>query len=182
MARMANPALTMILAIGPSNPRRRHAFTLIELVLVLALLVVAVSIVAPHMSGFIRGQALDSEARRLAAVAHAARALAISQGMPVVLWLDAKQGNYGFQLETPLAGQPSHAQEFTADENVQLAVLNAGGAGTVTFSGLPAIRFLADGTVDDGSPATVQLKDSSGHSLWLAESSNRNGYEVNDRN
>jgi len=44
----------MTLETGQRNNGRR-AFTLIELILVLALLVVAVSIVAPRMSDFIRG-------------------------------------------------------------------------------------------------------------------------------
>ena len=44
----------MTLATGHrSDPGRRHGFTLIELVLVLALLVIAVSMVAPRISGFI---------------------------------------------------------------------------------------------------------------------------------
>src|SRR5262249_9004612 len=38
-------------------------FTLIELILVMALLTVAVSVTAPALSNFFRGRALDSEAR-----------------------------------------------------------------------------------------------------------------------
>jgi type II secretion system protein H len=170
----------MILATGPSKLRRRCAFTLIELILVMALLIVAVSMVVPHMSHFIRGRALDSEIRRLAAVAHAAQARAISTGMPVVVWLDEKQEHYGFNLETPGKNGDTDAQDFKVDENVQLAVKNAGAGTAVTFKNLPAIRFMADGSVDEGSPATVQLKDSGGQSIWLTESSNRNGYEISN--
>ena len=179
---MARPALTMILAIGANNRPQRRAFTLIELILVMALLVVAVSMVVPHMSGFIRGRALDSEARRLAAVMHAAQARAISEGLPVMLWLDEKQDRYGIELETPGKNGDSQAQEFAADENVQLAVLNAGTGASVTFNNLPAIRFLADGTVDEGSPATLQLKAADGHAVWLTETSDQKGYEVRNNN
>src|ERR1035438_8798722 len=49
----------------------RRAFTLIELILVLSLLVIVTSLVVPAMSSFIRGRALDSEARRLFALMHA---------------------------------------------------------------------------------------------------------------
>jgi hypothetical protein len=49
-----------------------------------------------------------------------------------------------------------------------------------TFNNLPAIRFLADGTVDENSPQTLQLTDSAGVSRWLAETRNHTGYEIRD--
>jgi hypothetical protein len=45
---------------------------------------------------------------------------------------------------------------------------------------LPAIRFLADGTVDENSPQTLQLTDSAGISRWLIESKSHTGYEISD--
>ena len=172
----------MTLATGQSNRRNRCAFTLIELILVLALLVVAVSIVAPRMSGFIRGRALDSEARRLFALAHAGQARAISEGMTMVLWIDEKQNGYGLEAETSEKAGDAKAEDFTADENVQIAVVKAGAKATTTFNHLPAIRFLADGSVDENSPPTLQLKDSGGSTLWLIEARNRQGYEIRDNN
>lgn len=170
----------MILATGqrPSKPRRACAFTLIELVLVLALLVVAVSMVAPRMSGFIRGRALDSEARRLMAVVHAGQARAVSEGMSIVLWIDQKQNAYGLEEETPGKGGDQKAESFTADDNVRISAVSLGVNAPVTFQNLPAVRFLADGTVDEGSPRMLQLQDSGGNSLWLVETSDRRGYEI----
>ena len=52
------------------------AFTLIELLLVLSLLVVITSLTAPAMATFIRSRALDSETRRLMALMHAAQSRA----------------------------------------------------------------------------------------------------------
>jgi hypothetical protein len=57
--------------------------------------------------------------------------------------------------------------------------LNIGTVAT-TFKNLPAIRFLADGTVDESSPQTLKLTDSAGFSRWLAETRSRTGYEIND--
>ena len=163
------------LPLGP----RRHAFTLVELLLVLALLVVITSMVAPAMSGFIRGQAVDSEARRLAALIHAARSRAISEGMPMILWIDEKGGAYGLTAETPPAGGDPKAEDLDVDESLQIAVLNTGTAGT-TYRNLPAIRFLPDGSIDENSPQMLQLTDAKGHSLRLIESQNRMGYEISD--
>ena len=43
----------------------RRGFTLIELILVMALLTVVISLTAPRLSRFFHGRTLDSEARRL---------------------------------------------------------------------------------------------------------------------
>src|SRR5208282_2126595 len=117
-----------------------HAFTLVELILVLALLVVITSLVAPAMSNFIRGRALDSEARRLCALMHAGQSRAVSEGMPMMLWVDEKKGAYGLEAETPPRGGDPKAEDLPVDENVQISVLNVGTSGLTTFRNLPAIR------------------------------------------
>src|SRR5208283_365674 len=113
------------------------AFTLIELTLVLALLVVITSLAAPAMANFIRARALDSEARRLFALMHAGQSRAVSEGLPMVLWVDEKSGAYGLTAETPPASGDTKAESLTLDENLQIAVLNAGTTGTTTFQSLP---------------------------------------------
>jgi type II secretion system protein H len=177
---MAKGELTMTLEIGQHSKRRNLcAFTLVELILVMVLLVVAVALVAPSLSGFTRGRALDSEARRLLAIAHAGQARAVSEGMPVVLWIDEKNNGYGMEEETPGKNGDAHAEKFPADDSVQVAVMNLNGNGT-TFKNLPAIRFLADGSVDENSPQMVKLTGSGGGELWLLESADRRGYEISD--
>jgi type II secretion system protein H len=158
------------------------AFTLIELILVLALLVVITSLAAPAMANFIRGRALDSEARRLFALMHAGQSRAVSEGMPMVLWVDEKQGAYGLQVETNGKTGDPKAENLTVDSTLQIAVLNSGLSTPTTFNHLPAIRFLADGSVDENSPQTLQLTDSAGVSRWLIESRNHTGYEIRDSN
>lgn len=156
------------------------AFSLVELLLVLALLVIITSMVAPAMSNFIRGRALDAEARRLAALLHAGQSRAISEGLPVVLWVDEILNTYGLAAETSGPNGDPKAEILTADENVRIAVLNTGSTGLTTFQNLPAIRFLADGTIDESSPQRLRLVDAKGHALWLAEANNRMGYEIRD--
>ena len=170
----------MTLATGQNDPPARRAFTLIELILVLALLVIITSLAAPAMANFIRGRALDSEARRLAALMHAGQGRAVSEGMPMMLWVDEKQGTYGLQAETPGKNGDPQAESLPVDSTLQIAVPNAGVGAPTTFNNLPAIRFLADGTVDENSPTTLQLTDSAGIKRWLVETPNRTGYEVRD--
>jgi prepilin-type N-terminal cleavage/methylation domain-containing protein len=170
----------MTLEIGQHHkPQAPCAFTLIELVLVMALLVVAVCMVAPRMVDFVRGRALDSESRRLLALTDAGQARAVSEGMPMVLWLNQKQNTCGLQEETPLKGGDPKAENVTISDSVQIAPVTQGSLGTTTFNNLPAIRFLPDGTVDEDSPHTLQLTEGN-DTLWLTELQNRTGYEIND--
>jgi len=156
------------------------AFTLIELVLVLALLVVITSLAAPGMANFIRGRALDSESRRMVALMDAGQSRAVSEGMPMLLWVDQKNGLYGLQAETTGQNGDPKAENLALDSTLQIAVQTLGLSAPTTFNNLPAMRFLPDGTVDENSPQMLQLTDSAGVSRWLVESSNRMGYEIRD--
>ncbi len=168
-----------MLAIG-QNSFRREAFTLIELILVMALLVIITSIVVPNMAGFIRGQALDSEARRLLALMHAGQSRAVSDSAPMILWIDEKQSTYGLEAETSGKDGDDKAESLTLDSLLQIAVVNVGTTATATFKNLPAIKFLPDGTVDESSPQTLKLTDASGYSRWFIELASRTGYEIRD--
>jgi type IV fimbrial biogenesis protein FimT len=162
-----------------SGPRPT-GFTLIELILVLALVVVITSLAAPAMANFVRGQALGSEARRLGALIHAGRDRAVSEGLPMVLWVNEKEGAYGLQAEmTGRNGDPK-AENLSLDANLQIVVMSTGLTGTTKFRGLPVIHFLPDGTVDENSPKTLRLTDARGNTLWLIESRNRTDYEIRD--
>ncbi|HEX4342805.1 MAG TPA: GspH/FimT family protein [Verrucomicrobiae bacterium] len=159
---------------------QRRAFTLIELILVLALLVITTSLVAPAMSNFIRGRALDAEARRFISLTRGAQSRAVSEGMPIMLWVDEKAGTYGMEEETPGANGDTKAETLTLDDTLQIAVLTTGAGAQTTLHSLPAIKFLADGTIDENSPQTVQLTHENGGVLWLGELRNHMGYEIRD--
>src|SRR5208337_400271 len=137
--------------------RHVDAFTLIELILVLALLVIITSLAAPPMANFIRGRAMDSEARRLMALMHAGQSRAVSEGLPMVLWVDEKQGAYGLQAEATGQNGDPKAENLMVDSALQIAVVNTGSGGTAKFGSLPAIRFLPDGTVDENSPQRLRV-------------------------
>ena len=158
----------------------KFGFTLVELILVLALLVIVTSLAAPALSNFVRGRALDSEARRLAALMHAGQSRAVSEGLPMMLWIDEKTGNYGLEAETSGVNGDAKAENLTVDSTLVVAVQNVGAAAPVTFKNFPAVRFMADGTVDEDSPQVVKLTDSAGFSRWLALNSGRTGYEISD--
>ena len=157
-----------------------RGFTLVELILVLALLVIVTSLAAPAMSRFIRGRALDSEARRMLSLMHAGQSRAVSEGAPMVLWVDEKAGSYGLEAETSGKNGDTKAETLPLDSTLQMAVQNTGLGTPVTFNNLPAVRFLADGSVDENSLPVLKLTDSAGFARWFSLNSARTGYEIRD--
>src|SRR2546429_2845051 len=76
-----------------------QAFTLIELMLVMAVLTIAVCIAAPALSHFFRGRSLESQARMLVALTRHAQSRAASEGLPMELWVDSQKSQVGLEAE-----------------------------------------------------------------------------------
>ena len=153
------------------------AFTFIELILVMSLMVIMISVSAPMLSSFFRGRTLDGEARRLLSLTRAGQSRAVSEGFPVLLWLDTDQRAYGLEQETPPKDGDGKAQEFALDDSVSL---EPGKTTPVTVHGktLPAIRFLPEGIIDESSPTTLRLAGVDNTTLWLVQTTNRVHYEI----
>jgi type II secretion system protein H len=171
------------LCAGVSRCDRDAAFTLIELILVLTLLAILTSIVSPSLSRFFRGRSLDAEARQMLALTHAGQARAVSEGFPMLLWIDSQGRGYGLQEETTSKSGSAQdtdpkAEEFSYDEPLQIQAVNATPL-PVNGRTLPAIRFMPDGTIDENSATTVRLSAENGAgTLWLIQATNRLSYEI----
>src|ERR1035441_10924304 len=143
----------------------RRGFTLIELILVMALLTIVISLTAPKLSRFFHGRTLDSEARRLLALTRSGQSRAVSEGVPMDLWVDAELGTFGLEAEPSYETSDPKAVDFTLDGGLQLAVVNKTVVAPVVtmnrslqtstasvprvnlvHAGLPTIRFLPDGS------------------------------------
>jgi prepilin-type N-terminal cleavage/methylation domain-containing protein len=173
------------------------AFTLIELILVMALLTIVISLTAPSLSHFFRGRTLDSEARRLLALTRSGESRAVCEGMPMDLWVDAAEGAFGLEAEPSFDSSDPKAVEFTLDSGLKIQVVNktvvaptdtlnrtrrasTASAPRVALarSSLPTIRFLPDGSIGDSSPQMLCLTSAEGGSLWLAQSRDGLTYEI----
>jgi prepilin-type N-terminal cleavage/methylation domain-containing protein len=178
---------------------KNRAFTLIELILVLTVLTVAVSIAAPALANFFRGRTLDSEARRLLALTRQGQSRAMSEGLPMDLWIDTQQGSYGLEAEPSFEPTDPKELHFTVDKDVHVEIVNtdpttgvsteiataATSNNTRTKSNhpnLPSIRFLPDGTRSESSPNALRLTGRDGQTLLVALSRNRLNYEIRTRN
>src|SRR5580658_789503 len=122
-------------------PVQHRAFTLIELILVMSLLVIMISLVAPSLAGFFRGRVLDSEARRLLSLTRAGQSRAVSAGMPMQLWFDSQKNTYGLQEESVSGKQDPKAVTLDTDASLHIVVPN-GSVVPGSIHNLPAIRFL----------------------------------------
>jgi prepilin-type N-terminal cleavage/methylation domain-containing protein len=175
----------------------KSAFTLIELILVMAILTMAASITVPTLSKFFRARTLDSEARRFLALTRNGQSRAVSEGLPMDLWVDQDQGRFGLEAEPSYDNNDPRKEEFQLEPGLQIRVeigavsasTNSGNPGQVQSvasvartvlvkPGLPTIRFMPDGSIADTSPQMLCLAGHDGFALWLKQTRNRLSYEI----
>ena len=174
----------------PGPIRVVTAFTLIELLLVMSVIVMVFALALPTVANFFRGRTLDSEARRLLALTHSGQSRAVSEGIPMRLWVDSQKGTYGLQEEPGWTERDPKAVDFQLDPDLHIEIVASNtskpaGVRRPTMTpvrarttGLPEIRFLPDGSFDDPGPQELHLSDRNGVSLWVAPSRNRMNYEI----
>ena len=182
--------------------RTQRGFTLVELMLVMAVLTIAVCISAPSLSHFFRGRSLDSQARMLVALTRHGQSRAVSEGLPIEMWVDAQKSQIGMEAEPSYDQTDSKAMDFTLEGNVHIEVVSVAAktssalgfsttAGTATattpkvtsrHAGLPRIRFLPDGSLGEDSPMLLRLTSNEGDSIWIAQSRSRLNYEIRTTN
>jgi type II secretion system protein H len=176
-----------------------RGFTLIELILVMAILTIAVAITAPALANFFRGRSLDSEARRLLALTRQGQSRAVSEGVPMELWFDTAQNIFGLEAEPSYEEVDTHAVTYQL-QDMQVEVVNAPAAGGMTTGvatdegdapissnstkvqskhrNQPRIRFLPDGTISEQSPQSLRLSSRDGSRIGIGLSRNHLSYEI----
>jgi type II secretion system protein H len=157
-------------------------FTLIELILVMAMLVVVLAISAPSLGNFFRGRSLESEARQMLSLTHYAQSRASSEGAPMIVWIDAKAGAYGLQMDAGYSdGVDPKAVEYKIGEDLKLEVMPAAKMQTRPSTlNLPVLRFLPDGGISEQSAPGVVLTHAKGDMLWLVQGRTGLTYEIRD--
>ncbi|MEW6253358.1 MAG: GspH/FimT family pseudopilin [Planctomycetota bacterium] len=130
-------------------PARRDAFSLVELVLIIAILAVMASVAAPRFSNSINRQRLDAAARRIVADLEIARRRAeqASAGQRVV-FSAAPASSYRL---VGMADPDHPAREFIvqlADHGVYIVTADFGGDAELVFNGY--------GSPDSGGSIVIQ--------------------------
>ena len=179
-------------------PERTAAFTLIEMVLVMALLATLAAIAIPSLARSLRGHNLDGQADRLLALTEYGRDEAVSQGFPMVMWIDVDGGRCGVDTKPGYgSGQENaRAREYALGDDARFDPVGQGmvssvpAAGTTaqgqtasgspqgTHEGVTVAEFEPDGTLDPGSLAGFHLVDRGGESISVSQTPDAYGYEI----
>jgi type II secretion system protein H len=162
-------------------------FTLVELMLVMALLVIMLGFAAPSLSRFFRGRTLDSEARRMLALTRYGQSRAVSEGVPMLLWIDPKLGTYGLKAQTGYTDRDQKAVEYTLGQDLQMEVQMSPRMQTNFWTmapkqsklNQPTICFLPDGFISETSPDRILLRETRDNdAVWIGASANHLAYEI----
>ena len=122
--------------------KRVAAFTLIELVLVMALLATLAAIAVPTLARSLRGHNLDGQADRLLALTEYGRDEAASQGIPMVMWIDADGGRFGVDAKPGYGSdtENARARAYTLADDARFDPVGQGMVSSVSAPGTPAGR------------------------------------------
>jgi Tfp pilus assembly protein FimT len=165
--------------------RSSLAFTLLELIMVMAMLTVVIALAAPSLSGFFRARTLDSEARRVLSMIRLGQSRAASEGVPMVLWLDPDQRRYGLREAEGYSERDLNALEFRLHPDLNLELERPPESAQYqlstlerTSSNLGMIRFLPDGTFSEISLPSITVVRTNAEALVITQTLNRLSYEI----
>jgi type II secretion system protein H len=166
-----------------SSSRGRNAFTLIELMVVVALIAILSAVIIPEMRGTYEEALLRSTSRDLVNAFNIASSRAVSQNQMHRVRLDAKSGKYMIEKrvrETVRGDEFAPLKDVSEaegrlDTRISIEVRNEDEAPTGSAEGSPAsveekkrsieaISFNSDGTAD---AAELLLRDRQGFRLAL---------------
>ena len=160
--------------------RRKSAFTLIELVIVIVIIGIAAAMIIPEMKGGFQDALLRSTSRDLINVFSIASSRAVSLNQLHRVRIEASTGRYVIEKRTRESVQGDEYKplndvseaEGTLDKRIAIQVHNLDESLTATPSGdnsqvhpnLDAISFYSDGTAD---AAELLLRDRQGYRMAL---------------
>jgi len=144
---------------------RAGGFTLIELILVLAVLATVLGVAAPSLARFFHGRKVEEEARRFLALTRYGQSRAVAEGLPMVLWMEPEDRRYGLQAESTFLEEDPRARVYEMDESLRLEVelpedLGVGmQAATIARRTDRAfvIRFTPDGFLNPDNPERIRF-------------------------
>ncbi len=170
--------------------RPRAAFTLIELIVVMTMMVIVLGLVFPSLKGFFHGRVLENEAGRFLALTRYGQSRAISEGLPMELWVNSRLGTYGLQAQSGFTESQDGLISYPVDSDVEVSVSAPPSIASLTRSNywtqatpnatiaLPTIRFQPDGFISESSPQTVFFREGADDLIRIVETPTHLRYEI----
>ncbi len=160
---------------GRSKPTRSApGFSLVELVIVMALLAICAALTVPSLARSVRARYLKDEAARFLAATEYGRNEAVSQGVPMIVWIDPTTHRFGVE---PKAGYDSAAgrdRDFAVHADLRFEIDQPAARG----SQVDAVEFAADGAPTLTSIERVRLVDRSNEGITIVKSADGWAYEI----
>ena len=150
------------------------AFSLVELILVMALLVIVMAVSAPSLARSMRQRHLSDEAARFVALTEYSRNEAVSQGVPMTVWIDPAGGRCGVEAKVGFTGSEARAREFKVGADIQFELENAVASRGV----VDVVEFGPEGAPSPGSIDTLRVVDRFDSAIAIAKTSDGWSYEV----
>lgn len=158
--------------------RSRHArgFTLIELIVVMAMLAAVMAIATPVLSRFFKGRTLEEEARRFLALTRYARSEAISRSVLMELWINPELGLYGLSPQSGYELDDRKSIEFSLADGLSFDVEST----ALDERGEAKILFWPDGSIDVESLVELRIQQDEWEMIEIAQADFGMGYFVRD--
>lgn len=151
-----------------------RGFTLIELILVMALLAIIMAISAPVLSRSLRQRGVDQEASRFLALLEYGRSEAVSQGVPMIVWVVPASREFGVQVKTGYSGDETRLRKFTLPAGMTVSA-----EPSIVTNGLVQVaEFSPDGWPLAGAATLVRFADAAGSSISLVQTTDRWDWEL----
>ncbi len=155
------------------------AFTLVELILVMGLLVVMLAVAAPSLGRSFRQRNLDQQASRLLALTEYTRDEAASQGMPMIVWINPDTRRFGVDAHAGYTANAQRTKEYLLPEDLTFDPIDGAQASKTEGHGFDVAEFAADGTLDPASVAMIRI---SGHNhadtATVGQTADGYGYQI----
>ena len=160
-------------------PRRSNhpepAFTLVELIIVMAVLTTLLAIAAPTLSRSFRQRHLNEEATRLLALTEYGREEAVSRGVPAVVWIAPDQGLYGVETADGYKANPIREKQYALNPDLHFDVVKSH---LMPDGRLQAVQFEPDGSPDTSAIDSVRIVDRFKASVLLELTKDKWSYEI----
>jgi Tfp pilus assembly protein FimT len=157
-------------------PRGTPAFTLVELILVMALLTTIMALSIPSLARSFRQRNLEQEAARILALTEYGREEAISEGVPMTLWIDTEKGLYGVEALPGYVTGDVRRKQYALEGDLRFDLAKAV---VDQENHVQAAQFAADGELDpsDGVDA-IRIVDHSGAAMVVSRALDGLSYEI----
>ncbi len=153
--------------------KHEEGFTLIELILVMAILSMIVIVASPSLSRFIYGRSLLDEARRIVALTHFASHQSISSGVPLWVWFEEDDNLFGLRAQNGYETEWEEEYVYHMDENIQIDLQPH----SARQDDLVSIYCFPDGTMEIGELIYIRLSRNE-DSLYIAKETVGMGFRI----